>query len=109
MKTGNIFGMVIGGLILFFIISIAITALPYIAIFILIWYVVSRVLKPTMNKAGGTYRTEWEGKKETSYTNTQEPKGPEVDNVVKSVQDEDFFRQTHDVVDVDYEEEEEEK
>jgi hypothetical protein len=106
MKTGNIFGMIIGGLILFFIISIAITALPYIAIFILIWYVVSRVLRPTMNKAGGTYRTEWEGKKDTTSGNPQESRGPEVDNVVKSVQDEDFFRQTHDVVDVDFDEEE---
>lgn len=106
MKTGNIFGMIIGGLILFFIISIAITALPYIAIFILIWYAVSRILRPTMNKAGGTYRTDWEGRKEATPGATQEPKGPEVDNVVKSVQDEDFFRQTHDVVDVDFEEEE---
>lgn len=105
MKTGNIFGMVIGGLILFFIISIAITALPYIAIFILIWYMVSRILRPTMNKAGGTYRTEWETKKDNTSYSTQEPKGPEVDNAVKSVQDEDFFRQTHDVVDVDFEEE----
>ena len=106
MKTGNIFGMIIGGLILFFIISIAITALPYIAVFVLIWYVVSRVLRPTMNKSGGTYKTDWDSRKETPTGVHEEPKGPEVDNAVKSVQDEDFFRQTHDVVDVDFEEEE---
>lgn len=106
MKTGNIFGMIIGGLILFFIISIAITALPYIAIFILIWYVVSRILRPTMNRSGGTYRTDWESRKEPASGSSEETAGPEIDNAVKSVQDEDFFRQTHDVVDVDFEEDE---
>lgn len=104
-----------GGSGIFFIIMIilvltfAVTLLPYILIFGFIWFVVKSLLRPFTSRGSSSYQGRPEGEGE-AYRKTYEarptetPGDPVIDNQVKSVQDEDFFRQNHEVVDVNYDE-----
>lgn len=105
-----------GGSGIFFIIMIilvltfAITLLPYILVFAFIWFVVKSLLRPFTSRGSSSYSGRPEGEGETyrkayEARPTESTDDPVIDNQVKSVQDEDFFRQNHEVVDVNYDEE----
>lgn len=105
-----------GGSGIFFIImfilvlTFAVTLLPYILIFGFIWFVVKSLLRPFTSRSSSYQgRPEGEGeayRKSYEARPTETSGDPVIDNQVKSVQDEDFFRQNHEVVDVNYDEEE---
>lgn|SRR5690554_3680738 len=87
--------------ILFLVISFAITLLPYILIGIIILYVYRKMIRPLF--AGSNQR---ENFRENSYykTNVEKEKEQPIVHQVKSVHDDVFFRQDHEVIDVDYDE-----
>lgn len=100
MRGQSLLGTVITMIILFFVISFAITLLPYILLGIVIWYFYRRLIRPLTGQSnpGETY------KEKNYYTSTVEDADTPPVNQVKSVHDDTFFKQDHDVVDVDYDE-----
>ncbi len=106
MRRPSIIGTLISFLIFFYIIRFAINLFPYLLIGYLIWYFYRKLVKPFFSKEqsnhdygrGGEYR---------SNTPPEEEVQDPLSHQVKSVHDDQFFKQDHNVVDVDYEDEEE--
>ena len=96
-------GTILGTVIILVILSFAITLLPYIILGLLVWYFVRAIMKPLIGQkeTGDT----WEKKENDYYSPKAESEDPVADSQVKSVYDDDFFKQEHNVVDVDYDEE----
>ncbi len=108
MRNSSFIGTLISILIFFFVMTFAIRLLPYLLIGYLIWYVYRKLIKPIFNKGqeGNTYQGR------TNYqrgTNTEPEQEDPLINQVKSVHDDQFFKQDHKVIDVDFEDEEKEK
>ncbi len=106
MRGPSLIGTVISLLIFFYIIRFAFYLFPYLFIGYLIWYVYRKLVKPFFFK----------GQDDNTYGNNGQYRGnveKEEDVVdplshqVKSVHDDQFFKQDHNVVDVDYEDEDE--
>ena len=104
MRGQSLIGTIVGTVIFFLILSFAIRLLPYILLGLLVWYFVRAIMKPLT----GQKETEdaWEKKENNYYSPKAESEDHVADSQVKSVYDDDFFKQDHDVVDVDYDEEE---
>lgn len=96
----NLMGGLITMIIIFLVISFAITLLPYILLGIAIWYFYRKLIRPIFNQGN-----QQQAYKEKNYyaTNADKEETPVV-NQVKSVHDDTFFKQDHNVVDVDYDE-----
>lgn len=100
MRGQSLIGTVVTMIILFFVISFAITLLPYILLGLVIWYFYRRLIRPLTGQSSQreTY------KEKNYYTSKVEDEDIPPVNQVKSVHDDTFFKQDHDVVDVDYDE-----
>ncbi|WP_312649841.1 hypothetical protein [Proteiniclasticum sp.] len=96
----NFIGGIITMIIIFLVISFAITLLPYILLGIVVWYFYRKLIRPLFGQ------TNQQAYKEKNYyaTDVDKEEAPVV-NQVKSVHDDTFFRQDHKVVDVDYDDE----
>lgn len=106
MRGQSLIGTIFIAVIVMVLLSFAISFLPYILIGALIWYLVKSIVRPFLGQSGQSeQREQWERKESSSYSPEAEPEDPIVDNQVKSVYDDEFFKQQHHVVDVDYEEE----
>ncbi len=97
----NFIGGIITMIIIFLVISFAITLLPYILLGIAILYFYRKLIRPLFGQTN-----QQQSYKEKNYyaTNAEKEESPVV-NQVKSVHDDTFFRQDHKVVDVDYDDE----
>lgn len=103
MRGQSLIGTIFIAVIVMILLSVTISFLPYILIGAFIWYLVKSIVRPFLGQSDK--REQWERKESSSYSPESEPEDPIVDNQVKSVYDDEFFRQQHHVVDVDYEEE----
>ena len=105
MRGQSLIGFLISIVIIFLVISFAITLLPYILLGFGIWYFYRRLIRPLFSgNTGESYKR----KEENYYRSHSEPTVKETEppvTQVKSVHDDTFFSQDHKVVDVDYDEE----
>ncbi len=105
MRGQSLVGFLISIVIIFLVISFAITLLPYILLGFGIWYFYRRLIRPLFS---GTTGESYKRKEENYYRSYSEPTVKENEppvTQVKSVHDDTFFSQDHKVVDVDYDEE----
>lgn len=99
MRIDGIWGIVIFLVVLLLLVSFALTLLPYMLLIWGIWYVYAKLIRPLWSRmTGEPTRTE-------DFRREPPQEAPVMDQQVKSVQDEEFFQQSHHVVEVDYEEE----
>jgi len=103
MRGQSLIGTIFIAIIAMVLLSVTISFLPYILIGAFIWYLVKSIIRPFLGQSG--QREQGERKESSTYSPESEPEDPIVDNQVKSVYDDEFFKQQHHVVDVDYEEE----
>jgi|SRR5690554_6915973 len=105
MRGQSLVGFLVSVVILFIVISFAITLLPYILLGFGIWYIYRRVIRPIFS---GSTEERYQRKQENYYKSDTESTTindePPV-NQVKSVHDDTFFSQDHKVIDVDYDDE----
>lgn len=105
MRGQSLVGFLVSVVILFLVISFAITLLPYILLGFGIWYIYRRVIRPIFS---GSTEESYQRKQENYYKSDTESTTindePPV-NQVKSVHDDTFFSQDHKVIDVDYDDE----
>ena len=94
----NFLGGIITMVVIFLIISFAITLLPYILLMIGVWYLYRKLIRPLFGAGNQTDNY----KERNYYTPNVEKEESPVVNQVKSVHDDTFFKQDHKVVDVDY-------
>lgn len=102
----SLLGTLVSVLMFIFILRFAFFLLPYLLIGYLIWYFYRRLIKPLFSNGRGENTYE---RKENyrANTNKEEENEDPLAHQVKSVHDDQFFKQDHHVVDVDYEDEEE--
>jgi len=103
MRGQSLIGTIFIAIIVMILLSVTISFLPYILIGAFLWYLVKSIIRPFLGQS--EQREQWERKESSTYSPESEPEDPIVDNQVKSVYDDEFFKQQHHVVDVDYEEE----
>lgn len=105
MRGQSLIGTIFIAVIVMILLSVTISFLPYILIGAFIWYLVKSIFRPFLGQGEQReQREQWQRKESSSYSPEAEPEDPIVDNQVKSVYDDEFFKQQHHVVDVDYEE-----
>ncbi len=104
MRGPSLIGTLISVMFFFLIIRFAFRLFPYLLIGYLIWYFYSKLIKPMFSRGqdenvrgGNTYY-------KTNVDKEEESVDP-LNHQVKSVHDEQFFKQDHNVIDVDYDEE----
>ena len=105
MRNSSFIGTLLSILIFFFVIRFAFRLLPYILIGYLIWYFYRKLIKPFFNR--GQERNAYQSR--TNYqrdTNTKTEQEDPLINQVKSVHDDQFFKQDHKVIDVDFDDKE---
>lgn len=105
MRGQSLVGFLVSLVIIFFVISFAITLLPYILLGFGIWYIYRRLLRPLFSGANGEGHKRKEENYYRSYTETSAKEEEPPVNQVKSVHDDTFFTQDHKVVDVEYDDE----
>lgn len=104
MRSPSLIGTLISIFMFIVILRFAFFLLPYLLIGYLIWYFYRRLIQPIFN----TNKTESQNDKTGYYrsnVNQEEVKKDPLSHQVKSVHDDQFFKQDHNVVEVDYEDE----
>lgn len=100
MNGRSLIGTLVFTVVVILVLSLAISLLPYILLVGMIWYFYRSLIRPMFSG-----RTSEKREDSGVYTPKSDSGIDEtMDHQVKSVRDESFFQQKHDVVDVDYDE-----
>lgn len=105
MRGQNLVGFLVSMVIIFAVVSFAITLLPYILLGFGIWYIYRRLVRPLFSGANGERNQRKEENYYRSHTESAVKEDEPLVNQVKSVHDDTFFSQDHNVIDVEYDDE----